>query len=114
MALSVDYQNIYLTRGDTADLLIPAYSDDEMTIPYEFQEGDKVFFHVALKPGQEVVISKECAILEDGLVNLYLEPEDTEELSFKVYRYEVELVTSGNEHFTFIADQPFEIGKEID
>lgn len=111
--LIVRGQEIYLTRGDNAELSITATNDDGTD--YEFQTGDRVIFRIGLKPGQDVALQKECVVnLEDNVAVLYLEPDDTWGLQFKVYRYECELITVNDEHYTFIVDQPFEVGKEIE
>lgn len=111
--LSINGQEIYMTRADTPELTVSALNDDGTD--YEFQEEDKVFFRLALKPGREVVLEKECVVdVENNVAVLVLAEEDTQDLQFKVYRYEFELVTDNDAHYTFIADQPFEIGKEIE
>lgn len=111
--LVVNGQSLYLTRGDNGELSIKATNDDGTE--YEFQDGDRVFFRVGLKPGQDVALVKECVVdLEENNAVLYLEPEDTWGLNFKTYRYECELVTANDEHYTFIVDQSFEVGKEIE
>ena len=111
--LVVNGQEIYMTRGDTPELSVTAQNDDGTD--YEFQEGDRVFFRMGLKPGQDVALEKECTVdTENNIAILSFVPEDTEEMAFKTYRYEFELVTPEDGHYTFIADQPFEIGKEIE
>lgn len=111
--LVVNGQEIYMTRGDTPELSVTAQNDDGTD--YEFQEGDRVFFRMGLKPGRDIVLEKECTVdMENNVAVLVFEQNDTDELLFKVYRYEFELVTAEGGHYTFIADQPFEIGKEIE
>lgn len=114
--LLINGQSIYLTRGDNAEISVTAKTLIGTTEEdYEFQEGDRVIFRIGLKPGQDVALAKECVVdLEENVAVLYLEPDDTWGLQFKVYRYEFELVTAGDEHYTFIVDQPFEVGKEIE
>ena len=114
--LEINEQSIYLTRGDSADLKFPAVqtNEDGTEEPYEFQEGDEVYFRLAQVAGQQVLIEKQCEIdSETNDVVLYLENDDTKDLKFGTYRYEVELI-SGTEHYTYIANQPFEIGKEVE
>lgn len=110
----VDGQSIYLTRGDTGEFSFTATNDDGTD--YEFQTGDVVYFRMALKPGRDEALEKECVVdTENNKAALVLEPEDTQNFDFKVYRYEVELIAAeGGGHYTFIEDQPFEIGKEIE
>lgn len=111
--LVINGQSIYLTRGDDAELAITATNDDGTE--YEFQSGDRVVFRVGLKPGKDVALEKDCSVdLDENKAILYLVPDDTWNMDFKTYRYEFELITSGNEHYTFIVDQPFEVGKEIE
>lgn len=109
-------KEIYLTRGDTCDIMFPAYLKhaDGTREPYEFEQGDKVVFRLAKAAGQPLKIEKECTIdFENSAATLYLEPSDTEDLDFGKYRYEVELQT-GNERYTYIANQLFEIGNEVE
>lgn len=112
--LIVKGQDIYLTRGDTAEIAFTATNEDGSD--YEFQSGDVVYFRMALKAGDEVALQKECVVdTENNKAVLILQPEDTAECKFKVYRYEVELIAiEDGGHYTFITDQPFEIGKEIE
>lgn len=112
--LRIEGQSIYLTRGDTGEISVTATLDTGD--PYEFQDGDRVYFRIGLKPGQDVALEKECTVdVEENKAVLYLEPDDTSELQFKTYRYEFELLCAEDGgHYTFIVDQPFEIGKEIE
>ena len=112
--LKIDGQAIYLTRGDTAEISVTATLDDGT--PYEFANGDIIIFRMGLKPGQDIALEKECIVdTENNKAVLMLEPDDTKNMKFKVYRYEFELICAEDEgHYTFIVDQPFEIGKEIE
>lgn len=111
--LVIEDRAIFLTRGDTAFIKATPIDGDE---DYTFQDGDKVIFRLRRKAGQgEIACEKECVIdfVENQAV-LTLAPEDTENCEFKEYRYEFELVTADDEHFTFVADEPFTIGKELE
>lgn len=113
--LIIKEQSIYLTRGDTAEIAFTATNEDKT--PYEFVDGDQVIFRMALKAGKEpIAVVKDCAVdIAHNKAVLLLEPEDTIGCDFKVYRYEVELIAyEDGGHYTFITDQPFEIGKEIE
>lgn len=106
---------IFLTRGDNGAVGFTASLNEEETELYEFQDGDRVFFRAALKPGRDVAVEKECTIdFEENEAICEFVPEDTKDMEFKVYRYEVELVTADGEHYTFIRNSPFEIGVEIE
>ena len=112
--LKIDGQSIYLTRGDTAEISTTATLDTGD--PYDFVSGDIVYFRMAIKPGRDVALEKQCTVdVDNNKAVLYLNPEDTKNMDFKVYRYEFELICAEDGgHYTYIVDQPFEIGKEIE
>lgn len=104
-------QNITLTRGDTAYIDVTGLKNRDGTA-YEFEDGDKVYFRLK---GEQILIEKEADIdLVENTATLTLYPDDTEDLTFTSYRYEMELVTANDEHFTFIADKNFVIGVELE
>lgn len=111
---TIEDNRIYLTRGDTADisLIITQLDGSE----YEVQEGDTLIFRMkkyATKESSEVLIEK-TALVSEGEITFSLMPEDTLTLAFGEYRYEVELVTDADDHYTVIADMEFEVGKELE
>ena len=109
--LVIDGLDIHLTRGDTAFIeVIPTNEDGS---PYEMQEGDKIFFRLKRKSTDDTVIcEKEVDVVS---MTLQIDPEDTEPCqNGKDYRYEFELVTAAGYHFTFIEDQLFHIGVELE
>lgn len=117
--LKVEGQKIYMTRADSAKLkVIPKVKDEEgVKIPYVLQEGDKIFFRLKRKAEDdyEIICEKECEIdVENNQALLKLVPIDTESCEFKEHRYECELVTFDDFHSTFIENQPFTIGKELE
>lgn len=111
---TIEDNRIYLTRGDTADIAVTLENMDESE--YEMQEGDTLIFRMkksATKGASEVLIEKFAAV--DGTdITISLLPSDTETLGFGEYRYEVELVTADDHHYTVIADEEFEVGKELE
>ena len=109
----------YLTRADTAFIKpIIEVEDGEKPgkfDPYELQEGDRVIFRLALNSNSPVLIEKDCVIdLENNKAILNLVPEDTKDLEPKVYFYCMELVTVTGNHFTFVENTRFTIGKELE
>lgn len=111
--LTTDGLEIYLTRGDSGYIKATPIDGEE---DYIFQDGDRVIFRLRRKAGQgDIACEKECMIdFEQNEAVLHLVPEDTIDCEFKEYRYEFELVTSEDEHYTFVADEPFTIGKELE
>ena len=111
--LKIERQTIMLTRGDTAYLkFIPKIRLENGTVEdYELQDGDVVIFRVQRNP----IFEKQADIdLENNTAILTLVPEDTLAWKTQQYNYEVELVTTLDEHFTFIANQKFIISEEIE
>jgi len=108
--LKINKQSITLTKGDDASLrLVPRYKDKTI---YTVQEGDSAIFR--LKVGASVK-ELECVInLENNKIVANFTPADTAEFEPGIYRYEAELITSLGFHYTFIADQPFILGNEIE
>lgn len=112
--IQITGQSIYLTRGDSATLEIDLKRQGTSTA-YVIQEGDTFYFRVKRNPNSELLIEKEFEATGESKIALTLDPEDTADLfNGTDYRYEVELVTAGGWHDTFIADQLFHIGVELE
>ncbi|MBQ3456623.1 MAG: hypothetical protein IJG36_09305 [Synergistaceae bacterium] len=108
--LNVLGKKIHLTRGDTAYISVSL--KDNNGNDYIPAEGDKLYFRLKkniYKDSQilEKEISAETSVLE-------LIPEDTEQLEFGTYCYEIELVTAKGEHFTVIENASFTVGLELE
>ena len=111
---TINGQTIHLTRGDTAAIQ-PIPTVTATGNAYVFEDGDKVYFRLRQMPDLGEVITKECVIdMEENTCVLTLKPSDTEDLMMTEYRYEFELVDTNEDHYTFIEDQPFIIGKELE
>ena len=103
-------QNITLTRGDTAYIDIVELRNRDGAI-YDLVAGDRIFFRLKANS----VIEKELDIdLPNSKASLHILPADTIGLDYTSYKYEMELVTSTDEHFTFIADKNFIISEEVE
>lgn len=110
--LKINKKTITLTRGDNASIrLRPRYDDEERT-EYVVEEGDRVIFRMKVK---KQLIEKECSIsVENNRIVVSFIPQDTIDLSPGVYRYEAELITSWQMHYTFLQDQTFILTKELE
>lgn len=103
--------SITLTRGDTLKAQISITDKDGN--PYDVKEGDVIRF--AMKktysdPDTKVLIVKE--IPNDTLI-LTLEPEDTKELPFGQYVYDIQLTTAAGEVDTFITKASLTLTEEV-
>lgn len=99
--------NLYLTRGDTAVFpLKVTYMDDT---EYTFEEGDKVLFTVKKKTTDgETLFQKE--ITNGGL---FLMPEDTKDLPYGRYCYDVQLTKQCGTVRTIIPPHILKICEEV-
>lgn len=99
--------SIRLTRGDTARLTIDI-SDGETR--YVIQPGDILRFSVKKSTNDSVYIfQKEL----EGESLLHIKPEDTRDLSYGKYCYDVELTTESGDVFTVIEPSSFEVMREV-
>ena len=108
---TVKKTSITLTRGDTFKAQISITDKDGN--PYEPKEGDSVRF--AMKktytdPDSKVLIVKD--IPTDTLI-LTLDSEDTKELPFGQYVYDIQLTTSAGEVDTFITKASLTLTEEV-
>lgn len=110
MLLLLEKQNVFITRSDTAYLqFIP--EDQKTKQEYEFQDGDSVIFRIQLDKDN---FEKECFVdLATNECTLKLTPDETANLDFRTYYYEVELITADEDHYTFITGR-LTIGREIE
>lgn len=115
--LTVNKNEIHLTRGDTAYIKpIPEIEKEDQPGKFEtytFVDGDEVIFRLATN--YQTIIEKDCFVdVENNKATLTLLPEDTENLEPKTYSYCFELITANGGHFTFIENARFTLGKELE
>jgi hypothetical protein len=99
-----------LTRGDSAYISFQLKKADDSI--YELQEGDQVIFR--FKVGKEITEINCSVDINNHITAVEILPEHTQNLKTGQYKYEVELITFDGKHSTFIADQPFIIGRELE
>lgn len=107
------YENtVRLTRGDTAYLEVPivAKLSDGTEQPYVMDAGDKLTLTIK-KTVNDVtaLVQKELT----GTNTFHFEPEDTTELAFGRYKYDVQLRTEAGDIYTIIEPTTFEIMAEV-
>lgn len=101
---------IKLTRGDSFYCEVEMKNKDDGT-DYEPQPGDTVRFALKKRYNDpEPLIIK--SIPTDTRI-LHLEPQDTKNLSFGKYVYDIELTTANGDVDTFIWESEFELTKEV-
>lgn len=110
MSYSIKGTTITLTRGDSfaADISIFQPNGE----PYELSSGDKVRFAMkkAVKD-QKVLILRDVPI---DTMRLVLYPEDTKDLDFGNYVYDIQLTKSNGEVDTFITRSVLILSEEVE
>lgn len=110
MSYKVKGTTITLTRGDTfsATIKIVQPNGEE----YVCSSGDRIRFAAKANiKDEKPIIFKEIPI---GTMTLTLQPEDTKELPFGTYIYDIELTKSTGEVDTFITKSNLVITEEVD
>ena len=109
MSASINGTTISLTRGDTLKLNIILERGDETYVP---DPEDTIRFALKKRIGdnEPLLILKGVPI--DTLI-LKLDPEDTKELDYGTYKYDLELTTADGEVVTFIGPADFIITEEV-
>ena len=105
--LYVDNENVYLTRGDSCDLII-TIRDIQGDI-YELQAGDILTFTIKVNCNTEDIIIQK--VISTNVVSIT--PADTEKLAYGAYWYDVQLTTSGEDIYTVIPPHRFNITPEV-
>ena len=109
---------ISLTRGDTLKVNITLTTKDKN--PYIPVAADRIRF--ALKSAKMNVnktefVDKEPLITKDipyNTMQLKLDPEDTKNLPFGSYKYDLQITFANNEVDTFISNADFIITPEVE
>ena len=106
---TIDNTTITMTRGDTVRVRFPLYVDDA---PYSQEAGDQVLFIVNTSDRQN-----EPPILIKELTDftLQLDPEDTKNLDFGTYRYDVQITFADSDDvITYLNKEKLKIVWEAD
>lgn len=105
--LYVDNENVFLTRGDSCDLIV-TIRDITGSI-YEMQAGDILTFTIKVNCyTEDIIIQKE---ISSNIITLT--PADSEKLAYGAYWYDVQLTTAGEDIYTVIPPHRFNITPEV-
>lgn len=111
-----DGNTIYLTRGDTLQAQLSIQQDGA---EYDVQSGDSIRFALKrneLNHSKTQYVDQEPLILKDisnDTMMLRLDPEDTKELDFGTYVYDIQITMANGIVDTFITDKLY-LGPEVD
>lgn len=126
MSTIVEGTTITHTRGDTLLLPVEIYQNigpdpegEPVWAPYIPQPGETVRFALKsarMTTGNREYVDQEPLILVDIPINtliLRLDPEDTKDLSFGTYKYDIEITQLGGIVTTFITEADFKLTPEV-
>lgn len=104
----VNETNISMTRGDSGTLIVSLSGGATLT------DGDKIELTVRVTPtNSERVIHKTVTEFKDGKAVIAFAPEDTGQLAFRTYVYDVQLERANGDVYTIIKPSHFEITPEV-
>ena len=108
--LNINGSKIILTRGDSAHISVPITRIDGDNIsPYEIQPSDHLRF-TAKKSYSDHLPALQ--IEADSRGQFKISPQDTKELEFGTYVYDIELETSEGDIYTVVPNGSLVIDRE--
>jgi len=107
--LRVDANQISLTRGDTAYLIVPIFND-VTSEDYVLSPDDTITFTVKKTVDDTEFIFQKVM---KGSNEIHILPEDTIGCSYTTYMYDVQLTTANGDVFTVIEPTKFRITSEV-
>lgn len=117
MGYSVVGTSITMVRGDTLRTTVEVFQGDA---PYVFQDGDSLRFAVKkkiYKGSQYTELVEDTPLINKDIPTdtllLELDPEDTKDLPFGTYLYDIELTMADGTVDTFIKEAKFKLTTEV-
>ena len=109
--LTVDKDNtIHLTRGDTARCAIGQVVNTVTNTNYTPSAEDTVTMTIK----KTVLQADPCVhLIVPGGEVLHIKPEDTKEMAFGKYVYDVQLTTEDGDVYTIVPPTTFDLLKEV-
>jgi uncharacterized protein YfaS (alpha-2-macroglobulin family) len=101
--------SIRLTRGDTARLTVDITNNTDGG-EYTLENSDVLTLTVKKNVNETTAYIQKTIT---GSNVFYIEPSDTESMTFGSYKYDVQLTTAGGDVYTIIEPSKFEIMQEV-
>lgn len=98
--------NIELTRGDTAELSLDVKKNDGTA--YDFSSDTVVFTVKTNTVTSEIMFQKTFSSGE-----IKINPEDTSNMKYGTYKYDVQITTAGGDVYTVIPPSDFIVAQEV-
>lgn len=104
--------NLKMIRGDSESITLKIEHSD--STPYDFQAGDIVYFTVKQRANtKEIILQKILTHFPDNQAIIEINPEDTSELAFRKYVYDIQLTQADGRVKTVVPMSMFEILEEV-
>lgn len=106
--LKITANEIYLTRGDSADIVVTIY--DMNGDVYSLQPDDVLLFTIKRNCiTDDIIIQKD--ITSDSTIHII--PTDTNNLDYGVFKFDVQLTMASGDIYTVIDPHDFNLTKEV-
>jgi hypothetical protein len=110
--MNVNGTNLEMIRGDTEVLTVSCVNSEGE--PINFETGDKVYFTVKESVTSTLIIfQKIITEFVEGKAIITILPEDTKNLKFKPYVYDVQLTQADGTVTTIVPPSSFVVGSEV-
>lgn len=105
--------DISMVRGDSEYILVTC--TDSEGLPRPFVDGDTVYFTVKEATTKDTKILQKIVTVfeEDGTALIEIAPEDTKELKYREYVYDVQLTETTGRITTIVRPSKFVIEGEV-
>lgn len=109
--MKVEGTNLTMIRGDSETITVSAEDESGVAIPFE--TGDIVYFTVKANTLTTTkLIQKTIIAFTDGAAVIELVPEDTKEMKYGSYRYDVQWVHD-DRVTTVVSPSAFIVAQEV-
>lgn len=111
--MTVQGRNISMIRGDSESITVSCCDASGNQIP--FSAGDTIYFTIKTSTGtdQKLMQKTVTQFTEDGRAVIAILPEDTKNLGFRAYVYDVQWTKADGTVTTIIPPSSFTVGSEV-
>ena len=103
--------DLSMTRGDSETIIVKCFLSGE---PQPLETGDEVTLTVRASAQTPIVIQKTVTVFDEhGWAVIAIDPEDTAELDFGVYVYDVQLTAADGTVTTLVPISSFTLTEEV-
>ena len=110
--MKIQGTNISMIRGDSQSIIVSVKDKDDNKVP--LITGDMIYLTVKDSVNtEEKVLQKVVTQFEDGNATIEITPDDTNDIPFKTYVYDIQLNRVDGTVNTIIPPSNFTIGGEV-